>query len=142
MLSLIFHDLTSEVNPPESLPDLLIRTTADFELRLDGELLYGEADFPVIELAAALARWADLPAGSRPDFEFDSMSTPEPGWVWLRRVRDGWRVGSINQRRSILVAWSESEVQAEIEAFTTRVVGCARTSLEIDVGQWIPELTD
>lgn len=141
MFSLTFCNLTTEERP-QDLPDVLIRTTADFELRVDGELIYGEPDFPVVELAGALTAWARRPAASRPDFEFDSMSTPEPGWVWLRRERGGWRVGSINQLRSSLEVWSESEVESAIRAFTVHLVECARTGLGIDVGKWIPGLAE
>ncbi len=132
--------LSSEANPPRSLPDLLIRTSADFEINIDGETLYDEPDFPVIELAASLANWAGRDAINRPDFDFDSMSTPDTGWVWLRRAAGGWRVGSIHQRHASLTVWSESEIQHAVSEFSSRIVRCVATCLKTDVLRWIPEL--
>lgn len=122
---------------PASLPDLFVRTTAGFELSIDNEPLYEEPDFPVIELAAALHHWSHLPAATRPDFEFDSMSTPEPGWVWIRRASYGWRVGSLHQSRPCLVIWSGGEVDQAIETFVLDLTTSARTRLGVDVERFV-----
>jgi hypothetical protein len=86
-------DRTHLTHPSE----VLVGVTGTLEIVADGRSVYVEEEFPIVELAADLWRWvtAGLPVGR--DFEFDSMSTPEPGWVWIRRADSGWRVGSLHQ---------------------------------------------
>ena len=130
------YALSSEAPSPTDLPDLLVRTTAEFELSIDDEPLYEEPDFPVVELAAALVGWLRSPPATRPDFEFDSMSTPEPGWVWIRRATDGWTVGSLHQSRPSFTVCSDEEVDAAIEAFVGELVSSACYQLGVDL-KWL-----
>ncbi|HZD22402.1 MAG TPA: hypothetical protein VE569_03225 [Acidimicrobiia bacterium] len=74
----------------------------------------------MVELAAELSAWLEAAAMQEQDFEFDSMETPEPGWIWIRRA-DGWRVGSIHQNKADLEARDLNEVRAAIAAFLSRL---------------------
>lgn len=97
--------------------DVVANLEADLRLEVDGEEIYAEASFPVAELAAGLARWSTTPSDDRPDFEFDSISAEEPGLIWIRRVDDGWRVGSIRQEKPDLRAFSGPEIDQLVQDY-------------------------
>ena len=117
MIALRFNDLRSERPAPAHPADVLVGVTADFELVTDRGLIYSEPDFPVVELAAELTDWLDEGVMQGQDFEFDSMETPEPGWIWIRQTDDGWRVGSINQHQMDPEARDLAEVRTAVQAF-------------------------
>lgn len=101
--------------------DLVANIEADLRLAVDGQVVYEEVSFPVVELALALVRWLATPPDDRSGFEFDSMSAEEPGLIWIRRVGDGWRVGSIHQERSDLRALTSVEIEALIRGFVAQI---------------------
>lgn len=140
MIEFLFTDLRAE-GPPASLADALVRVTADIAIVVDGGVVYSEVDFPVVELAAALVRWCELPACGRVDFEFDSMSTPEPGWVWIRREDTGWRVGSLHEEYPEMLEFTTNQVRDAVRRFAARLVATGRDSLGVDLLAWVPNLT-
>jgi hypothetical protein len=52
---------------PEDLDWLLLFVAATFEIRVHGELVYDEVEFPVLELAHVLGTWVarDMGMGAR-----------------------------------------------------------------------------
>lgn len=139
MIEFRFADLRAE-GLPASLADALVRVTADLAVVVDGRVVYSEADFPVVELAAALVRWCGLPACGRVDFEFDSMSTPKPGWVWIRREGCGWRVGSLHEEYPEMLEFTTEQISEAVRRFTTQLVATGRDSLGVDLSVWVPKL--
>jgi len=119
--------------------DVFVGVTGRLEIDADGRSVYVEEEFPVVELAADLWRWIAVGLEAGRDFEFDSMSTPEPGWVWIRRTDSGWRVGSLHQERPDLVVRSGAEVRAAVESFIDSVKAAAIENLETDVTQIIEQ---
>lgn len=94
--------------------------------------------FPVVELAAPLRGWLTSSDGDdRDDFEWDSMTTPEQGWVWIRRAADGWRVGSIHQDRAVVDVWSSDQIASAVDAFCTEIIARGHADLNVDLSQWI-----
>lgn len=113
--------------------NVFIDIGARFTLVADGSPLYSEEDFPIVELAVALSDWLGRGIDAGEDFEFDSMSTPEPGWVWVRWTRPGWRVGSLHQVRSDPVVRDTSEIRQAVESFIERVTLSVAREGHIDV---------
>lgn len=134
--------VASEADSIRSVADLLVGVTADLTVSCSCSAVYREPQFPVVELACALKQWASDPWAIRDDFEFDSMSTPEPGWVWLRRSGEGWRVGSIHQDEPCAQVWEEDQVQAAIQSFVSGIVAAVRASASVDPARWLPVLDE
>jgi hypothetical protein len=122
-------------DPPE-LGDLISRVAnveGDFRLETSGEALYREAHFPVVELARQLAQWASSATAPDSDFEYDSMFFEEPGTIWIRRSSDGWRIGSLEQRRPDLHELEWADVRGVIQRFVAEVVEAGRRDLGVDL---------
>jgi hypothetical protein len=79
-----------------------VELDAELEARCVGRLtisdsrgaIITEDEFPCVELGRALRDWRSPSALPEREFEFDSMSYPEPGLIWIRRDaagRDAWR---------------------------------------------------
>lgn len=116
----------------------MIRITADLEILDDRRIVYWEPDFPVVELVAALVHWSMEP--NPQDFEFDSISTPEPGWVWVRRGDVGWRVGSTQQEGEASRDVGHSELVAAVGEFRSRLVSAAKDVLGINLIELVPSI--
>lgn len=117
---------------------VLIGISADFSLLDGSSRVYWEPDFPVVELAADLGNWLRNGfASHRVDFEFDSMSTPEPGWIWIRRYGSGWRVGSLHQEQVNPEIYSDDQIRQIVSQFIQRVTLRAEQDLGIDVAPFV-----
>jgi hypothetical protein len=117
--------------------DVLCGLVADFSIVVSGRLLYQENPLPVVELAAALLRWLDQAPEPGEDFEWDSMDTEEPGWVWFRSCSQGWRVGSLHQEYPELREFSLAELRQAITEFVTRLTTAARHEQGIDLAPYL-----
>lgn len=137
MIEFRFAGLRREWEGRDDLAAVLVGVTAELEIVGDGVVIYREPDFPMAELATELARWVrdGLPAGA--DFELDSMSTPERGWVWVRSAAGGWRVGSIHQDRADLVVRSDDEIRLAVADLIFRARERVADDLGMDVGQYM-----
>ncbi|WP_052666259.1 hypothetical protein [Nitriliruptor alkaliphilus] len=136
MIALRFSDLRSECLAPDHPADVFIGVTADLELVTDAGLIYSEPEFPVVELAAEIRGWLEGGATTGQDFEFDSMETPEPGWIWIRRVEGGWRVGSVHQHKADPEARDFEEVRTAIRAFLAGLAHELRDRWGIDLDRY------
>lgn len=94
-LGFVFADLEVELHhmPDGSVHphDLVARR---FGVRVDGEVLFDEIAFPVVELAVELDEWLryGLPRDGDLDYE---VTGGEPGTLTIRRVPAGWLVDSV-----------------------------------------------
>lgn len=125
-----------EVEPPgvKRPVDTVTSVVTDFEIDVDGECLFSETSFPVIELAGALLRWKSVSGEGRCDFEFESMDFEEPGLMWIRREGDGWRVGSLLQEFPDLTVRSADELDRAIDGFVADLERAAREELGLRLG--------
>ncbi len=124
--------------PIQNAQAAYVGVEADFTVEVDGEVVYSETRFPVVELAASLRGWLkDADDEDSGDFEWDSMSTPERGWVWIRRTAGWWRVGSIHQDRAVVDTWSSTQIASAIDAFCSAVVAQGSSDLNVDLSPWI-----
>lgn len=135
MIEFRYRHLQADTGVVRHPRELFVGVTATFEIVADDQSLYEEDDFPVAELAAALLRWLRdaHEARNADDFEFDSMSTPEPGWVWIRQTEGYWRVGSLHQEFPLMTEFSLGEIRMAVEAFTSSLIDDCNKIFEFDV---------
>jgi hypothetical protein len=83
---------------PGDLDWLLRFVAGTFEARVDGELLFDEVDFPVLELARVLEAWIarDMPEGRDLDYE---LTGGAPRTLTIQRTPGGWRIDSVHRPR-------------------------------------------
>lgn len=121
---------------------------AELEARCVGRLTVSDSraailiedEFPCVELGRALRDWLSFNAPRQPDFEFDSMSYPEPGLIWIRRDSaggDAWRVGSVLQPTASGEPTPWVGVREAIDDFAQRVVALAPEPLRPRVFQLV-----
>ena len=121
--------------------DVFVGISADLEILVDDVPIGSEPDFPVAELAAELVAWLDTGFVDGTDFEFDSMSTPEPGWVWLRRGDSpGWRVGGLHQSRADLLSSQPNEVRTAVVRLVRDVKDAATSNLGVDLTPFLGKI--
>lgn len=117
--------------------DAYIGVTGRLELVADGKTIYDEDDFPVLELGAELGDWLRTGLGQGCDFIFDSMSTPESGWIWIRRFGTGWRVGSLHQAMSDPAVHGDSDIQRAVELYLESLRRVAASDLGADISHYL-----
>jgi hypothetical protein len=108
-----------ETGSIETLPEVLARLVAIFCLSAGEDTVYQEDGFPFLELSTQMMRWVKQSViAPRPfDFEFNSMSFPETGVVWIRQQDDGWRVGSMYQNKMSLTIFDDERISGAISKF-------------------------
>jgi hypothetical protein len=77
--------------------DWLLRFVAgSFEVWVDGELLFDEPEFPVLELARVLKEWLarDFTEGRALDYE---VSGGAPGTLTIRQDAGRWQIDSVHR---------------------------------------------
>lgn len=121
MISFEFGNVGWDGAEPGDCDDLVYGLEADFRIVTTRGTLYEEPSFPILELAQDLLKWLHDGFVTHTSFEWDSMQTPEPGWVWIRREGDGWRVGSINQEFPDITLWRSAEIERAIRNFASAV---------------------
>lgn len=141
MLKLGFSGLYEEGGRAAPIPEIDV-SVFEFSIDVDGVTLYSEPHMPVIELVSALTSWLRVPAESRRDFEFDSMSTDVPGLVWIKRTNGGYRIGSVHQAYEERREFSDLEIRAAVEQFRDRLLAAAESSLSFNVLDFVPSLAD
>lgn len=71
-----------------------LHIVADFEVNVDGCLLYAEQLFPVVEFVIEAQVWARGLPGKVTDFIFASMESEQEALIWIRSCDEAWRIGS------------------------------------------------
>lgn len=129
-MRLLFGSPDLEGGVVRSRYDLLLGVVADFEIRINDQLLYREAMMPIVELAIALTDWLQAGLRASADFEFKSLEADESGAVWFRRIEGGWRIGSLYQEYPEMNTWTDEAVCEAIGEFVDRVEAWLQTTLE------------
>ena len=101
----------------DNLEDLLLGVSGDFAINIDGRDLYQEQEFPLLELAAQLARWLCRGPKVEDDFEFESMESQDEPLLSLRRAPQGWNIGSVHQAYEDLHQFSWEELNQAFGSF-------------------------
>jgi hypothetical protein len=132
-----FGSLESEYESILDKDEAFVRIGATFSIRDEQGSIFTEPHFPVVELAAQLHRWLMFVLPQERDFEFNSLSTPDPGWVWIRWTGTGWKLGSNLQERTAKGELNNIEVRALVENFVLRLTASAKQTLGADISAFI-----
>lgn len=89
--------LSGPAGPIEEEADRVRDVVADFRLFVGSELIYRDVDFPVVELALALAGWAERVVHTGEPFSFDSRPPLLQSLFSIRRGMQGWHLTSIQR---------------------------------------------
>ena len=98
-LEFIFENLQLDESFEPFLEDwqLELGVVADFQILADGEVLYSEKEFCLVEFAKQVWDWTADVADCKRDFCYHSLESDEPTLVWIKRRNGLWAVGSSNQ---------------------------------------------
>ncbi|NKY39881.1 hypothetical protein [Cellulomonas septica] len=120
-MRLEYRDLSFDDLQGDLVADYLVAVDAHLFVTDGDRVVYDEPYFPVVELARALAAWAEDPA--RDDFRFVTLSSDVIGLVTIEREGTAWSVYSVNDpsRRSSPAA--DDEVVMWVREFVDRVRG-------------------
>lgn len=119
MIKFSFENLHAD-SPKLTKPhEFLLRIVADFSMWSDNRLLYEEPEFCVVEFAQQLDDWLKEP--DAPDFEYDAIDAEEPGLVWFRFEKDGWRVGSLFQEQPEMREHSRESLKSAAMEFMAQL---------------------
>jgi hypothetical protein len=115
-------ELTDPIGPIDEDADRILNVVADFRLFVGGEVLYRDADFPVIELARALETWCEHAPDTGVGFAFESRSTVQRYALFriLHGAR-GWSFSSVQQELPSSVIFALDDVLAAVHEFVARV---------------------
>jgi hypothetical protein len=141
MLELRFSGLYEDGRRADSNPEVDV-SASEFAIVVDGRTLYSEPHMTVIELVDALTRWLRVPAESRLDFEFVSMSTDARGLVWIKGTNGGYRIGSVNQAYEELHEFSDLEIREAVGGFRDRLLATADGVLSFNVRDYVPSIAE
>jgi len=113
--------LTRRGGAPSNRWQRLLNVVADFQLLVDHQVLYSEAEFPVVELASQLSAWlATSPSGPKP-FSYDSLESDELGLVRFEPQAGAWLVAAVHQSRPSLARFSTAELHEACLRFIEQV---------------------
>jgi hypothetical protein len=122
--------------------DLLLGVSANFEIRVDGRILFSEPMFPVVELRVALKQWLEDGFKRHNDFEFESMESEEAGIVWLRYQNSGgWRIGSLQQEYLEIQTLSDVAVRDVVNDYVRDIDAWVLLNCGVSVSTFIGEWT-
>jgi hypothetical protein len=110
-------ELGEPTGPLEQREDYLRHIVADFRVFAGTEVIYRDVDFPVLELALALAGWAEAAPVSGEEFSFESRLSALPGLIKILHGVQGWSVRSIQQELPSSVVFPLAQIVDVVEEF-------------------------
>lgn len=119
MIRFMFENLHADSPKLTEPHEFLLRIVADFSIWSDNRLLYEESEFSVVEFAQQFDRWLREPDST--DFEYDATDAEEPGLVWFRFEKEGWRVGSLFQEQPEMREYSREDLKNAATAFMAQL---------------------
>jgi hypothetical protein len=112
-------NLISSVTEPSAPWQMLLRLTADFRILVDGVVVYQETDFPVVELAGYLQKWASQ---GDADLRFTSMeSEDDPRFSFSRDEFDEYVFSSPYQETGVPMGVPSKLLRSEVLQFIKEI---------------------
>ena len=109
------------VEPIEENPDLLLNVVADFRLFVGHNVIYRDVNFPVAELALALAAWAERVSNTGESFSFDSRSSALRSLIQILRGAQGWSLTSIQEELPSPCVFPLEQILDAVQSFLGQV---------------------
>jgi hypothetical protein len=110
-------DPLGPAGPDEPQAALVDHVVGDFRLFAGPELVYRDADFPLLELVLALAKWLAQAQSRGGEFAFVSRSSAVGPLFRFLRGYDGWHVSSMQRPLPSSFVFSLDELVAATAAF-------------------------
>lgn len=106
--------------------DALLRIVAVFWITLNGEEVYREVEYPVVELCAQLSRWLIHGMREAREFVYTSEESDMAGLVTFRQEDPGrWRVSVYDlqseQRRTLSPLVGSDAIRSAIRSYAVRL---------------------
>lgn len=134
-LRFLFADLHPDApDLPGDLDWLLRFVAGTFEVRVAGELLFDEVEFPVLELARVLDLWVSSDLAERRELDYE-VTGGAAGTLTIRRTLDGWRIDSVHRpaERPVPPPLTDDDVRSGVLSFIDELARETRRGYDYDV---------
>lgn len=102
--------------------DLLVRVVGDFDIRLNGRVLYRETEFCLVEFGVAVAKWLAIGTDLGPNLEYTSIESDVEGLVRFSRLRPGlWRISAAHEAFESLEPATTVEIREAVLGYLRRL---------------------
>jgi hypothetical protein len=112
-----------------------LRLVGEFEMEVSGEALYSEVQFCLVEFAIESQLWSRIATLNPADFTYTSIESEQPGLIWFRSERDGWKVGSAFQRYPCSEVLGFGEIVAALDDYYERLRREVRERFNLDIAR-------
>jgi len=137
MLEFVTTDLHHERPAATDYYGVLLGLNCNFAIRLDHQVLFEEAEFPVLEFVEQLADWlAESPEPSA-NFSYESIESDVEDMVWIRWSDRGWRLGSAIHDSVAHNPFTLDELRRALTELNDHLVALASRTLGLDVSDYI-----
>ncbi len=120
-LNFEFRDLHSD-GCVRTKRDLLVRVVGDFDIRLNGSVLYREAEFCLVEFGVAVAKWLAVGTDLGPNFEYTSIESDVEALVRFSRLRPGnWKISAAHEDFESLEPVTTVEIREAVQGYLRRL---------------------
>ena len=137
MLEFVVTDLHRERPAATDYYGVLLGLNCNFAIRLDDQVLFEEAEFPVLEFVEQLADWlAESPEPSA-NFSYESIESDVEDLVWIRRSDRGWQLGSAIHDSAAHNPFTLDELRRGLTEFSGHLIAMVSRSLGLDVSDFI-----
>ena len=137
MLEFVVSDLHHERPAATDYDGVLLGLNCNFAVQLDHQVLFEEAEFPVLEFVEQLADWLAESPGPSANFSYESIESDVEDLVWIRRSDHGWRLGSAIHDSVAHNPFRLDEVRRALTALNDRLIELASRTLGLDLSDYI-----
>lgn len=101
--------------------DYLIRNVGDISIILDGELVYWEEEFCLVEFAVQTVEWLCVLASKGEDFSYSSLEHESPSMIAFVRVGLDWKMLIHGENCSNSRMLDDIEICIAFSVFVTKI---------------------
>jgi hypothetical protein len=141
-LEIEFNGLSFDGNQPSYSWQVVHRFVGNFMISVDGQVLYSEVEFCLVEFAVQVLQWLQRAKATDQDFSYSSVESERPGLVWIVERNGKWQIGSICQEYSEEGLFTLDEISAAVEAYVNKLKGELVREFGIDADELMGAYTD
>jgi hypothetical protein len=116
-----FYDLTSDGARLSQPWEVYLSIVGRFSVRVGERVLYAEELFCVVEFAIKSQLWLRRVKDTDEDFVYTSQESDEPSLFWIKKSREGWRLGSVYQEYEEPTTFDLDSLAAGLSAYFDRL---------------------